>query len=450
MRYLPHTPEEIDQMLAAIGIKNLKDLYVGVPQQFQIEENLALPESLTEQHLREHLNDIASQNITLGEGKSFLGAGSYYHYVPSLIRYLVKRGEFLTAYTPYQPEVSQGTLQAVFEYQTMVSELTGLPVANASNYDLSTACAEAILMAQRVNEKKTYMVSQATHPHYRMVMQTCLRNLGHHCIEIPCTSTGETDFEFLKQHFSPDVGAVLLQSPNFFGVIENLKQVGDYLQDKDALFIAANPEPISYAVLTSPAEAGADIAIAEGMSFGLGLNYGGPYLGLFAVKEKYLRNMPGRIVGQTTDKDGKRGYVLTFSTREQHIRREKATSNICTNQGLCALMASIYLSLMGPNGLKNLALINMQRLQHLENSLKKINPKCIEFSGVKFNELVVKLTVPAKDAVVNLLEEGFFPGIDLSTYYPHLNRHLLICTTEMNSLDDIDLLVESLTPFLGK
>lgn len=448
MRYLPHTPDDISAMLKLIGVKNIDDLFVGIPDEVKFKGQLPLADGLAEQELRQHIKSLADRNINLGEGLNFIGGGAYQHYVPSVISQLINRGEFLTAYTPYQPEVSQGTLQAIFEFQTMVCELTGMEVANASNYDLSTSCAEAVMMAHRVNGKNKVLVSRSLHPHYRDVMRTYFINQHIELVEIPFTTTGATDIDFIRDNLDDDVTAVLVQSPNFFGVIEDIKSIGSLTLDKPPFFIVATAESLSYSVLTSPGEAGADIAIGEGMSFGLGVNSGGPYVGLFATQEKYIRSMPGRLVGQSVDTEGRRSYVLTMSTREQHIRREKATSNICTNQGLCALMSSIYLALMGPKGLEDLALLNMSRLKQLESRLQSFGENSISFSGPKFNETVVKLNVPAKEAVIHLLKDKIFAGVDLSTYYPELDKHLLVCTTETVSSEDVDMLATRLSRFL--
>lgn len=448
MRYIPHTPNEIQAMLKTIGVKSINDLFASIPEDVRFKSKLPLPDAVSESELFAEMRDLADKNINLSEGMCFLGAGSYYHYVPTVIDALVKRGEFLTAYTPYQAEVSQGTLQAVFEFQTMMSELTGMEVANASNYDLSTSCAEAVMMARRINKKNKALVARSLHPHYREVLATYFKNQEFELIEIPFDRAGRLDTDFIKDHLDDSVSAVLVQSPNFFGVIEDLAPLGNMIEEKPALFCVATPESLSYSVLASPAEVGADIAIGEGMSFGIGTNYGGPYLGIFATKQKYVRNMPGRLVGQTVDEDGKRGYVLTFATREQHIRRERATSNICTNQGLCALMCAIYLSLMGPDGLGKLALLNLERLSEFEKLLKEQNPAAILFDSPKFNETVVELKVPAREAVGQLLKDRIISGVDLSTYYPELERHLLVCTTEMVSSDDIKVFAQRLKQFL--
>lgn len=446
MRYLPHTPDEIQSMLKSIGAKSLDDLFTSIPEDVRLKDLLPLPEALAEKDLREHMQELADRNINLSEVKNFIGAGAYHHYVPSVINPLIKRGEFLTCYTPYQAEVSQGTLQAVFEFQTMMAELTGMELANASQYDLSTSCAEAILMANRLNKKKKVMVARSLHPHYRSVIDTYLENLDIEVLEVPFNEEGSLDVDFINKNLNDEIGSLLVQSPNFFGVLEDIKGIKSNLAD-DVFLIAANPDAISYA-FQSPGEDGADIAIAEGMSLGLGLNFGGPYLGIFATHQKYLRQTPGRLVGETTDTDGKRGYVLTMATREQHIRREKATSNICTNQGLMALAASVYLSCMGPEGLKNVALLNLENRDFLKKKLLERNAQAVRFTGAGFNELVVKLKVPVMDAVVPMLKEGIFPGIDLGTYYPELENHLLVCTTEMNSKEDIVLLVDRLAEYI--
>lgn len=446
-RYIPHTPEDIQEMLKTIGISSVSELFDGIPDELRFKNELPISSACYETEVRQEMRAISERNINLTEGASFIGAGAYHHYVPSVISALAKRGEFLTAYTPYQAEVSQGTLQAIFEFQTMVCELTGMEVANASNYDLSTACAEAVMMAQRVNRKNKVLVADSLHPQYREVLKTYFKNQNIEMIGIPFDAKGALDVGFIEDHLDDSVSSVLVQSPNFFGVMEDLKPVGDKVAEKPALFVVATAETLAYSIF-SPAEAGADIAIGEGMSLGLGPNYGGPYLGTFATKTKYIRNMPGRLVGQTTDEDGKRGFVLTMATREQHIRREKATSNICTNQGLCALMGSIYLSLMGPKGMEELALMNMHRMSRFKELLTAKHPTAIAFDSPSFNETVVELKVPAKDAVIHLLKDKIFAGLDLSTYYPLLDRHLLVCTTEMVSGLEIEVFADRLGQFL--
>jgi glycine dehydrogenase subunit 1 len=445
---MPHTNEEVQQMLSTIGISSVDELFLAIPEDLRSSLPGEIGAPFDELKLKKLMKEISETNINFTEGLTFIGAGAYYHYIPSVISYLVKRGEFLTAYTPYQAEVAQGTLQSMFEFQTMMCELTGMEVANASNYDLSTACAEALLMAKRINGKSKFLISRSTHPQYRSVIQTYFANQGCELVEIPFNTQGRVDTDFIKDNLDESVSAVLIQSPNFFGVVEDLAPIGAMIADSKSLFVVANSESLSYAVLKSPAEVGADIAVAEGMSLGIGMNYGGPYLGVFATKQKYIRNMPGRIVGETVDQDGKRGYALTFAAREQHIRREKATSNICTNQGLCALMCAVYLSLMGPEGNEKIALLNLQRIRQLEKSLSVSNPNAVYFDGPKFNESVIKLNVPAKEAVVHLLQDKILAGVDLSTYYPELTHHLLVCTTEMCSAVDVEVFAERLSRYL--
>ncbi len=448
MRYIPHTPQDIQDMLKVIGVDSVEKLFNGIPSDLKIKEALPLPSPLAERELRQHMHTLADRNISLDEGVNFIGAGSYNHYVPSAIAQLINRGEFLTAYTPYQAEVSQGTLQSIFEFQSLMCELTGMDVANASVYDLSTACAEAVMMAKRINNKTKVLVARSVHPHYRDVMKTYFKGQHTEIVEIPFTKKGQVDADFIRDHLDDSVAAVLIQSPNFFGVVEDLKPIGDLVSNQPALFITATAEAISYAALPSPAEVGADIAIGEGMSLGLGTNYGGPYLGIFATREKHIRSMPGRLVGRTVDKDGQTGYVLTLATREQHIRREKATSNICSNEGLCALTTSIYLSLLGPDGLKKLALLNMHRLNQLETILKAKSQTAVLFDGPKFNETVISLKAPVKDVVISLLKDKIFSGIDLGTYYPEFEHHLLVCTTEMVSGLDVKVFGERLAQFV--
>lgn len=449
MRYIPHTEEEIRAMLGTIGLDKTSDLFRSIPADVRVKSLLDLPPALAEHDLKEHVQALADLNINVHEARSFIGGGAYNHYIPSMIDPILKRGEFLTAYTPYQPEVSQGTLQALFEYQTMISELTDMEISNASMYDLSTACAEAVLMGNRVNKKKKVLVARTLHPHYRQVLKTYLKNLDFEISEIPFDEgTGRLNLDFIYDNLDDNLSSVLVQSPNFFGVIEDLQDLSQKLHEKEVFFIHANSDVLSYSVLQTPGELNADVAIAEGMGLGLGLNFGGPYLGVFATKTKYIRQMPGRIAGETVDQDGKRGYVLTFSTREQHIRRERATSNICTNQGLCSLAATMYMSLLGPEGAQKLAMLNMQRRAYLERSIKRFNKDAIIFESAKFNELVVKLKVPVMEAVIDLMKDGIFPGLDLGSYYPELKNHILICTTEMNREMDIEILAEKLSRYL--
>lgn len=443
MRYLPHTEQDISEMLKTIGVSKLEDLFNSIPENLQFKKPLNMPAALPEMELRSELLKLSKKNVSVRDSVSFLGGGAYHHYVPSAISQLINRGEFFTAYTPYQPEVSQGTLQALFEYQTMMCELTGMEIANGSNYDASTACAEALLMAHRINKKKKALVAKSVHPQYRKVMKTYLTRFGFDLVEVAYAADGSIDQKDLKAKNTSDVGAILIQSPNFFGVIEDLDAIGVEARRTEAIYITAASEALSLALLKTPAEAGADIAIFEGQSFGVGLNFGGPFLGVFTTRQKYIRSMPGRIVGETVDTDGKKGYVLTFSTREQHIRREKATSNICTNQGLCALMATIYLSLMGKEGLVKLAEINLSRTTYAKEQLAKVPGVKILFDGPTFNEFVIQIP-NAHEVLLKLTAKKIFGGIWLPRYYEELKDAVLICVTEMNTKEQIDLLVNEL------
>lgn len=443
MRYLPHTPQEIQEMLGVIGVLSLEDLFSSIPANLRLKRNLKLPPALSEMELRSELLLLSKKNVSVRDASSFLGGGAYHHYIPSPISQLSNRGEFFTAYTPYQPEVSQGTLQAMFEYQTQICELTGMEVANASNYDASTACAETLLMAMRINQKKKALVARSVHPQYRKVMKTYLSRFGYEILEVEYQKDGSLDVQDLKSKLNDTVGCVMVQSPNFFGGIEDLKSLEPLVHQQNALYGTVVSEPLSLALLQTPGEVGADIAVGEGQSFGVGLNFGGPFLGLFATRQKFIRSMPGRLVGETVDVEGKRGYVLTFSTREQHIRREKATSNICTNQGLCALMASIYLSLLGKEGLVELARLNLSRATYAKEKLTQVKNIELLFNGPTFNEFVI--SVPnAPKRLSKLREKNIYGGILIERYYEELKDAVLVTVTEMNSKEEIDRFVDEI------
>ncbi|HBF14003.1 MAG TPA: aminomethyl-transferring glycine dehydrogenase subunit GcvPA [Deltaproteobacteria bacterium] len=444
MRYLPHTKQDIKDMLQVIGKDSVDALFESIPEELRLKRALNLPKALSEMELRSEMLRLSKKNVSVRDTVSFLGGGAYNHYVPSPISQLINRGEFFTAYTPYQPEVSQGTLQALFEFQTMICELTGMEIANASNYDASTGCAEALLMSARLNGRKKALVARSVHPQYRKVMRTYLSRFGYEIVEVGYAKDGSLDWNDFEAKCDASVGAVMVGSPNFFGVIEDLQKIGARTkQDEKTIFITVASEPLSMALLNPPGSVGADIAVAEGQSFGVGLSFGGPYLGLFATQQKYIRAMPGRIVGETVDVDGKRGFVLTFSTREQHIRREKATSNICTNQGLCALMSTIYLSLMGKEGLTRLAQINLSRATYAKEALTATGKVKLLFDGPTFNEFVICLP-DAQNVLAGLKKRGIFAGIWLPRYYKELKDAVLVCVTEMNSKEQIDLLVSEL------
>lgn len=448
MRYLPQTEEEIRKICQTIGIDSPQQLFGTIPENLKFKKALGIPVSLPEQELLSHLKQLSRTNETVDHYSSFLGGGAYHHYIPVTVWQLATRGEFATSYTPYQAELSQGTLQAIFEFQTMVASLLGMEVANASNYDGATALAEAVLMAFRIKKKKQVLLAQSIHPEYREVVKTSLQNLGYEIKEIPWNASGQLDLNALQKLLSSDCSAVCVQSPNFLGVVEDLSQIAKLTHEKDALFVTAAGDPISLGLLASPGSCGADIAIAEGQSFGNFLNMGGPYLGLFASKKEYIRQMPGRLVGETLDMDGKRGFILTMNTREQHIRREKATSNICTNQSLCALAASIHLSLLGPRGLQKLAQMNLSKTEYLKKKLLEIpNVKAL-FTQNTFNEFSITLPKPAEEVLAKLREKKIFAGISLQDYYPELKNSLLICVTEMNKKEELDRFAEELKNIL--
>src|SRR3990167_2610320 len=443
MRYLPHTENEITEMLATIGVKSVEELFRSIPPSLKLNRELNIPEALSEMELRKALLQLSKKNKTIRDTITFLGGGAYHHYLPSAISQLINRGEFFTAYTPYQPEVSKGTLQSLFEYQTMVCELTGMDVANASHYDASTACAEALLMAHRITKKKKALVARSLHPQYRKVLKAYLVRFGYEIEEIKYNKDGTLDWEDFNAKLNSDVGAVMVGSPNFFGVIEDLEKIGVKTKANHSIYITVAYEPLSSALLATPGGVGADIAVMEGQSFGVGLNFGGPFLGMFATRAQYIRSMPGRVVGETVDEEGARGYVLTFSTREQHIRRENATSNICTNQGLCALMACIYLSLMGKEGLVELAQINLSRATYAKEKLASIKRVKPLFNAPIFNEFV--LHIPNASSVLEKLKtKNIFGGILLERYYEEMKDAVLVCVTEMNSKKEIDTFCEEL------
>ena len=445
MRYIPHTEQDIKQMLAEIGVKNIDELFDSIPESLRLNnELLALPPSLPESELTEYLKRLQKKNTTSEDESIFLGAGAYRHFSPILIDHLISRGEFATSYTPYQPEVSQGTLQAIFEFQTMVCLLTGMEIANASMYDGASALAEAVMMAYRINRRNEFLVSSAIHPEYRSVVDTYTRGSKFDLKEVPYTAEGGTDFEFILKNLTENTAAVVIQSPNFFGTVEKYVSLAESLSKNGTLLIVAVAEAISLGILKPPGERGADIVVGEGQSFGLPVSFGGPYVGFFATREKFLRQMPGRLVGETKDQNSKRAYVLTLSTREQHIRRERATSNICTNQGLCALAATIFLSTLGKQGLYEMATLNVRKAHYLKNRLAHISGFEIKFETHSFNEFVLECPRPTKEVLQILKQDHIIGGYPLEQHYPELKNCLLLCTTELSSQEDMDRLADKL------
>lgn len=443
MRYLPHTSEDIASMLKAVQIDSLEGLFTHIPEDCRRKEALKIPEALTEWELNDHMDALAQKMAVSPEYKVFLGAGSYAHYVPATASFLAARSEFVTAYTPYQPEVSQGTLQAIYEYQTLTARLLGMEVANASQYDGASALAEAMLMAIRVSRKKAVAVSRAVHPMYRRVLATYLEPTGFNIIELPYLPDGSTDASPLKD--LEDLAGVAVQSPNFLGCMENLEAIKQSLPDPKTLLVACFSEPLAYGLYKSPGQCGADIACGEGQSLGIPQTFGGPGLGMFASKLKYVRNMPGRLVGQTVDKEGNRGHVLTLSTREQHIRREKATSNICTNHSLCALAAVIYMASLGGSGFKDLARLNYDKAEYFKKVLRQAGFN-LPFARPTFNEFVVAFPDGFDKTYQNLLQKKIIAGLPLAEFYPELKNHYLLCATETTARDDIDALVKEIKP----
>jgi len=440
VRYIPHTDEDIQRMLETIGIKKIGDLFETIPKEYRLSKPLDLPEALGEPDLIRHLQGLQSPIDT-----SFLGAGAYRHFIPAVVSSLISRSEFYTAYTPYQAEISQGTLQAIFEYQTLMCQLTGMEVSNGSLYDGASSLAEAVLMAQRITGRKKILLSQTIHPEYRKVIETYIDPDQQELVLVPYKKEdGRTDEKVLLDLLDENVSAVVIQSPNFFGFIEDLRRVGKEIHQVGGLMVAGFSEAIAYGVLTPPGEFGADIVAGEGQSLGIPLSFGGPYLGILTTRNQFVRTMPGRLVGETVDLEGKRGFVLTLATREQHIRRERATSNICTNEGLCALMATIYLSCLGKEGLRELALMNLSKTEYAKKAVSRVRGCRLAFSTPTFNEFVLEIEGDPEKIVKGMRKEKIVGGLPLATFYPELNRHILVTVTEMNTKEEIDRWVETL------
>lgn len=443
MRYLPHTQEEIDEMLEVVGRKSLDDLFCTVPEECRMEGEIELPQPKTEWELDEHMADVGAMMEMTGRHKVLVGAGSYQHYIPQAIGALASRSEFLTAYTPYQPEMAQGTLQGIYEYQTLTARLLGMDVANASIYDGGASLAEALLMGLRIKKKKkTVAVSKGVHPHYRQVVRTYLMATGFTIIDLPVGDDGRTDLSGVAE--IDDLAAVALQSPNFFGVVEDLQAAGETIHGAGAIFITSFTEPLAYGLLKNPGECGADIVCGEGQSFGLNRSFGGPGLGMFACRDKFTRNMPGRLVGVTKDKDDKRGFVLTLATREQHIRREKATSNICSNQGVCAMMAGMYMASLGGTGVRELAKVNYSKAEYFKSELKKAGATIV-FDSPTFNEFLVRFDSDFEPARKRLFDKGIVAGLKVGKYYPQYKGCYLFCATEVAGKEDIDAVVQEVS-----
>ena len=440
MRYLPKSPNDRKEMLAEIGVDSIDDLFATIPAEFQLTRDLAIPRQHSESEIVDRFRAFADDNAT--GYASFLGAGAYRHYRPVIIDALIQRGEFLTSYTPYQPEIAQGTLQAMFEFQTMICELTGMEIANASMYDGSTGAAEAMMMAVRITRRDKAVIARTVHPEYREVIATYAQHQEIPVAEVGYEKNGRVDLAALDAAITSETACVLIQSPNFFGTIEDVAAIAEIAHAKGALLIVSIAEAVSLGVVRPPAEA--DIVSLEAQSCGVAVSFGGPYCGVIACKEKFMRQMPGRLVGETKDADGKRGYVLTLSTREQHIRREKATSNICTNQALVALIATIFLTVYGKQGLRELAEHNLAKASYLKNALGA-DAKILFDGAPRFHEFVVELPASAEEINSSLLEEKIIGGLPLAKWYPELGPNAsLWCATELTTRVQMDAAAQSL------
>lgn len=429
--------------MAKIGITSLDDLFRCIPEEMRLKRELPIPGPLTELDLIHYFKELAKKN-KYREYLSFLGAGAYSHVNPAVVDYLSARGEFISPYTPYQPEVSQGTLQIIFEFQTLVCQLTGMDIANASLYDGASGAAEAVLMAHRIKGKPKVLISSAVNPQYKQVMRTYTKRLDISIEEIDYSAAGSVDFNDFKRKFSPETSAVVCQSPNFFGVIEDLQKISELAHRSQALSIILVAEPVSLGILEAPGTLGADIVTGEGQSFGIPLSFGGPYVGFMACNKDFIRQFPGRIAGETKDLEGKRGYVLTLSTREQHIRRGRATSNICTNQAWCALRATIFLETLGKEGMRELATQNVQKANYAVERLTQVKGITQKFQGTSFNEFVLEFSKPWNEVNKVLKKKKIIGGLGLEEFYPELKNCVLCCVTEMHKKEEIDRLADAL------
>lgn len=452
MRYLPLTSDDRAAMLATIGASSIDELFVDVPAEARLDGPIAgLPMHASELAVERHMGALSRQNRAAGDGPFFLGAGAYRHHVPASVDHLIQRGEFLTAYTPYQPEIAQGTLQMLFEFQSQVARLLGTDVANASMYDGSTACWEAIVMARRITKRAKALLSTGLHPHYRSVARTMAKYTGDVLVDGDPRLEAGTDWAALADSIDKDTSCVVVQYPDILGRIDDMTKLAEACQAAGALLIAVVTEPVALGLIKSPGEMGADIVVGEGQSLGVGLQFGGPYVGLFACKTKYVRQMPGRLCGETVDANGKRGFVLTLSTREQHIRREKATSNICTNSGLCALAFSIHMTLLGEAGLRQLAAINHARAKAAAAELSKVPGVSVLNTGF-FNEFTLLLPTAARPVIHQLAEKGILGGVSLGRLYPDnagLENGLVVAVTETVTEADISAFAAALKEVLA-
>jgi glycine dehydrogenase subunit 1 len=443
MNFIPHTKKERQEMLKFLGLKSVDELFVDIDRRLILEKNLDLPPAMSEFELSRHMLMLSEKNGESLHKSCFLGAGAYNHFIPSVVSHIISRSEFYTAYTPYQSEVSQGILQAIFEYQTMIGELVGMDVVNASVYDGASALAEATIMVSNITGREEIIISSTVHPEYREVVKTYCDAHELKSKEVSFDD-GVTDLKKLEKVVSDKSAGVFIQNPNFFGSIENVFEIEKVCHERGCLLVLSVVEPTSLGMLKPPGECGADIVTGEGQSFGNPLNYGGPYLGFMGTKKKYMRYIPGRLSGMTTDTKGRKGFVLTLQAREQHIRRERASSNICTNQALNALAATVYLSTLGKNGLKELANLCYQRAHYAHDNIKEIAGFQPIFIAPFYNEFVIECPIAPNRLNERLLEHGIIGGFELGRYYPDLKDAMMLCVTEINTKRDIDRLVEVL------
>lgn len=448
-RYIPNASQDVEEMLQVVGVDSIDRLFDTIPDDVKLDRLLHVPGPWSEIESRRYFRELAARNKSGVDHLSFLGAGAYAHYQPACVDQLLLRAEFLTSYTPYQPEVSQGTLQSIFEYQTHQCMLTGLDVANASLYDGSTALCEAVLLAERLAKKRhKVVIAKSVHPQYTETVRTYVQNLGYEIVEVGWTSDGRVDLEALRAACTTDVFAVAIQSPNFLGVLEDYDAVAAVATD--AVKIAVVAEATSLGIVTPPGEHGFDICVGEGQAWGVPPQFGGPYVGFMVVKDALKRYMPGRLVGETVDVDGKRAYVLTLATREQHIRRGKATSNICTNEALIALAANIYLSLMGKAGIREVAVQCLQKAAYLRERLSQIASIAIPFSAPVYNEFVVRTPHPAHEILAGLEHEKILGGVPLGNFYPGHDNDFLVAVTELHSREQLDIYAAALTAAISR
>jgi glycine dehydrogenase subunit 1 len=448
VRYIPSSFAERKKLLQALGIESVDRLFDSIPERYRLKQPLNLPPPQPEADLVQRMRDLSRKNLDPDEAAIFLGAGAYRHFIPAVVDHLISRAEFYSSYTPYQPEFSQGTLQSIFEFQTMICQLTGLDVANASLYDGASALAEGILLAHRAKRRSRALLAGAIHPDYLRVVRTMVSTLG---IEVDTVGPGEegtADAGRVASALGPQTAALVIQQPNFLGRLEDVATLAEAARRAGALCIVTVNEPLSLGILKAPGDCGADVVLGEAQSFGVPLSFGGPFLGFMAVRMEWVRELPGRLVGQARDGQGRIGYVLTLATREQHIRRERATSNICTNEGLCMLAATIFMATLGKEGLRDLALQNRARAEYAKSILSEI-PGCrIPYPGAGFNEFVVELPRDAAEVHGRLLERGIVAGLPLTRYDAGRRKELLLCVTETNSRAQIDRLADELREVL--